>query len=84
MQWTVITVGNVQKAYDVIFNGKGETGENAIEVVNANYGKDVTDEFVEPTVIVDANGNPVGQVADNDAIILLTSVQTVLSNFQTL
>lgn len=59
----------VQKAYDVIFNGKGETGENAIEVVNANYGKDVTDEFVEPTVIVDANGNPVGQVADNDAII---------------
>jgi 2,3-bisphosphoglycerate-independent phosphoglycerate mutase len=59
----------VQKAYDVIFNGKGEKGTDATEIVQANYAKGVTDEFVEPTNLVDSEGNPVALVQDNDAII---------------
>ncbi|RPA64990.1 2,3-bisphosphoglycerate-independent phosphoglycerate mutase [Aerococcus agrisoli] len=59
----------VQKAYDVIFNGKGEKGTDATEIVKANYANGVTDEFVEPTNVVDGEGNPVALVQDNDAII---------------
>lgn len=59
----------VQKAYDVIFNGRGNEAKSAQQVVEASYANDVTDEFVVPSVIVDDQGQALGEVHDNDAII---------------
>jgi 2,3-bisphosphoglycerate-independent phosphoglycerate mutase len=42
-----------RRAYDAIVDGEGERADDAIEAVNASYERDVTDEFIEPTVISD-------------------------------
>jgi 2,3-bisphosphoglycerate-independent phosphoglycerate mutase len=47
----------IQRAYDAIVNGRSERrAEGAVEAVRSSYDADVTDEFVEPTVIGDYDG----------------------------
>ena len=43
----------VQKAYNAIVMGQGNTADSAIDAIDASYKEDVTDEFVVPTVIVE-------------------------------
>ncbi len=57
-----------QKAYEVMTKGSGATAESASQAVEENYQKGNTDEFVEPTVIIE-NGSPVGLIGDNDASV---------------
>jgi 2,3-bisphosphoglycerate-independent phosphoglycerate mutase len=49
--------------------GKGKRAHSASEAIQASYAADLGDEFVEPTVIVDDAGGPIGRVQDGDAII---------------
>lgn len=58
----------VEKAYDAMVYGKGETAESAISAVTDSYENEVYDEFVLPTVIVE-DGKPVGKIEDKDSII---------------
>lgn len=58
----------VQKAYDALRSGVGETSENAVRAVADSYAKDITDEFMLPTVIL-KDGVPTGTVRDQDAVI---------------
>lgn len=57
-----------KKAYDAIVNGIGARAADPISAINAYYQTNITDEFIEPTVI-EFNGQPVGTVDDNDAVI---------------
>lgn len=57
-----------EKAYNVLAFGEGVTAENALEAVEQSYKEDTTDEFVEPTVILDG-GEPVAKINDNDSVI---------------
>ncbi len=57
------------RAYEAYVLGKGHQASNAAEAIQASYAADKGDEFVEPTVIVDADGQPVGQIRDGDAVI---------------
>ncbi len=58
----------VEKAYNALTKGEGETAESAVAALDASYAKDVTDEFFVPTVITKA-GKAVATVNDNDTII---------------
>ncbi len=58
----------VEKAYAALVYGEGETASSAVEAMQNSYDKDVTDEFVVPTVIVE-NGKPVATIKDNDSIV---------------
>lgn len=58
----------VEKAYDVLVNGKGESATSAAEAMKASYAKDVTDEFFVPTAITE-NGAPIATIKDNDTVI---------------
>ncbi len=58
-----------QKAYEAIVDGKGKMAKNAQDAVQTAYGQGTTDEFIEPTVIVRENGQPVAKVNDNDGVI---------------
>lgn len=58
----------VQKAYDALVLGQGETAECGVCAVQQSYDKDETDEFVVPTVIV-KDGKPVATVKENDSVI---------------
>jgi 2,3-bisphosphoglycerate-independent phosphoglycerate mutase len=57
------------RAYAAYVTGAGERANSAQEAVKASYAAERGDEFVEPTVIVDEHGQPIGKVNDGDAII---------------
>lgn len=58
-----------EKAYRALTQSEGNRFKSAEEAIKASYAKGVTDEFIEPSVIVDDGGNPVSRIADNDAVI---------------
>lgn len=58
----------VQKAYDAMVLGKGETCDSAVTCIAESYNKEITDEFVVPTVIT-KDGAPVGKISANDSVV---------------
>jgi len=58
----------VEKAYNALVKGIGETAESGPAGIQASYDADATDEFVLPTVVM-KNGAPVATIQDNDSII---------------
>lgn len=59
----------VQKAYDAIAYGEGPTYQDPIQAIDDSYKQEVYDEFVEPVVLTDDEGQPIGKVEDEDSII---------------
>ena len=59
----------VQLAYNVLINGEGEKATSAISAIESSYQQEIFDEFVKPTVITNAEGNPTATIAQNDSII---------------
>ena len=57
-----------KQAYDAILCGTGATAASAVDAVQAAYDADKTDEFIEPTVILE-DGQPVATFDDADAVI---------------
>lgn len=58
----------VERAFDAIVLGQAEKAQDPIAAVKASYEKGVTDEFIEPVVIVDPQQQPVGLIRDGDAV----------------
>jgi len=58
-----------EKAYRALVYGEGRLVRDPVEVLEKSYQESVYDEFVLPSVIVDAEGRPVGRVRSKDAII---------------
>ncbi len=58
----------IEQAYDVMTSGTGEKANSAKEAVEVSYAKDITDEFVKPTNIVE-NGEVIGLMKDGDGVI---------------
>ena len=58
----------VEKAYNALVLGEGETAACGLCAVQQSYDKDETDEFVKPTVVV-KDGKPVATVKENDSVI---------------
>ncbi len=58
----------VEKAWKAMVKGEGATADDAVEGVAASYANDVTDEFVEPFVVL-KDGKPVATINENDSII---------------
>ena len=57
-------------AYDAIVAGQASThAASPMEAVQASYDAGVTDEFINPVVIVDADKRPVGAIRDGDSVI---------------
>jgi len=59
----------VQKAYECLRTGKGLKAASAPEAVKSSYENDVTDEFIEPTCIVNDESDPLATVEDGDGIV---------------
>ena len=59
----------VKLAYDTLVNATGPKANDAISAVTQSYAKGVTDEFILPTVITDANNQPIAQIKDGDSAI---------------
>jgi len=58
-----------EKWYDSAVRGVGPSATDPLQIVRDAYARDVTDEFVVPTAIVDSSGKPVAPMRDGDAVI---------------
>lgn len=58
----------VEKAYNALTKGIGETAGSAAECLAASYAANVTDEFVLPTIILDG-GKPMATIRANDSVV---------------
>jgi 2,3-bisphosphoglycerate-independent phosphoglycerate mutase len=58
----------VKRAYLGLTKGEGNYATSADEALSRSYDATITDEFVEPAVIL-TDGKPTGIIQDNDAVI---------------
>jgi len=58
-----------EKAYQMLVDGKGEQIDNPIEYLSESYDKNITDEYIEPGIVMEENGQPVGTIKDKDSVI---------------
>ncbi|MCD9016168.1 2,3-bisphosphoglycerate-independent phosphoglycerate mutase [Parachryseolinea silvisoli] len=59
----------VKLAYDLLVKGIGEKSTDALKAVQASYDAGVTDEFIKPIVMVNAQQQPVGTIQEDDVVI---------------
>ena len=59
----------IEKAYKSMIGTSEKKATDPLAVIKESYNQNVTDEFIEPTVLVDEKGEPVGPVRAGDAII---------------
>ncbi|WP_199136402.1 2,3-bisphosphoglycerate-independent phosphoglycerate mutase [Pedobacter sp. ASV12] len=59
----------VKQAYDLMVNGLGEKTTNAEEAIKKSYENHITDEFVKPIVVTQADGSPVATIKPGDVVI---------------
>jgi 2,3-bisphosphoglycerate-independent phosphoglycerate mutase len=59
----------IKLAYDALANGVGEKATDAIAAVENSYAKNVTDEFIKPTVIIAEDQLPLATIKDGDVAI---------------
>jgi 2,3-bisphosphoglycerate-independent phosphoglycerate mutase len=57
------------RAYNAMVRGEGRAAGGAEEAVQGSYDEGVTDEFILPTVIRQADGSPTAVVAAHDAAV---------------
>ena len=58
----------VEKEYNALVRGEGEKATSTIGAVESSYQKEIFDEFIEPTVIVNGE-TPVATIGKHDSVI---------------
>jgi 2,3-bisphosphoglycerate-independent phosphoglycerate mutase len=59
----------VERAFNAMVLGNGEQSDDPVAAMKRSYERGVTDEFVEPVTIIEANKRPVGLIRSDDACI---------------
>ena len=59
----------VKLAYDLLVNGIGTHTTNIANSIAASYTHDVTDEFIQPLVVVDSQDQPIATIQNEDVVI---------------
>ena len=59
----------VKKAYDLLVNGKGTPSKNASDSISESYQNNITDEFIEPIIMVDENEKPIATIQNGDVVV---------------
>lgn len=59
----------VALAYNALVKGEGEKATSASQCIQHSYAKDVTDEFIKPTIITNYKGEPISVIKDGDAVL---------------
>lgn len=59
----------VKKGYDLMVHGEGLKFTSALDAIQDSYSREITDEFIEPTAIVNEQGLPIANISENDVVI---------------
>jgi 2,3-bisphosphoglycerate-independent phosphoglycerate mutase len=63
--------GQTMLTYEALTEGKGETATSPEQAVQNSYAKQIFDEMIKPTVIIDQSGKPVAKISDNDSVVFI-------------
>ena len=58
-----------KKAYDSMVNGRCPHSQSAVDYIRKSYETGVSDEFIVPGTMCDANDQPIGLIRDGDSVI---------------
>lgn len=58
----------IKKAYDLLVFGNGEQFSSAVEAIEKQYENKITDEFINPSVIIE-DGKPIATISEGDVVI---------------
>jgi 2,3-bisphosphoglycerate-independent phosphoglycerate mutase len=58
-----------ERAYKLLVNGEGERATDPLAAIKRSYERDITDEFVEPIVVMSDDGSPVSTIQPGDSVI---------------
>lgn len=59
----------VNRAWNMLVEGEAPVqGTNPVDCIAASYNNDITDEFLEPTIITGGNGEPLATIGEGDSI----------------
>lgn len=63
----------IEKAYRALTGGEGVFKKDPVQAMEKTYAKDVTDEFIEPTVIVKegTDQEPTAVIKDGDSVVFI-------------
>lgn len=59
----------IQLAYDLMVNGKGTRFPDATAAIRAAYEAGITDEFIQPAVLTNAQNEPLACIQEGDAVL---------------
>jgi len=59
----------IEKAYKVMVGSSSEKAKDPMEVIRSSYGRNVGDEYIEPTIITDDQEKPIGPIQEGDTVI---------------
>lgn len=59
----------VKLAYDLLVHGKGTPSHNAVDSIHDSYNNDITDEFIDPIVMVDDQNKPLAVIEPDDVVV---------------
>lgn len=57
-----------KRAYDLLVHSVGERAKDPVAAIRQSYQRGITDEFVDPIVVVRDDGQPVASIQDNDVV----------------
>jgi 2,3-bisphosphoglycerate-independent phosphoglycerate mutase len=59
----------VKLAYDLLTKGEGQKTNDILRSIEHSYAEEITDEFIKPIVYTNAQGVPIAQIQEGDAVI---------------
>jgi len=59
----------VKLAYDLVVNGTGKHTTNLVQSIADSYAENITDEFIQPLLAVDANDTPIATIQPDDVVV---------------
>jgi 2,3-bisphosphoglycerate-independent phosphoglycerate mutase len=59
----------VKRAYDLLVHGTGKKSKDAVLDILESYKNNITDEFIEPLILVDKNDEILVTIQENDVVI---------------
>ncbi len=59
----------IRLAYDLMVNGVGSPFRDVTDAIKSSYQNEVTDEFIQPVFICDADNKPIATIKEGDAVL---------------
>ena len=59
----------IKLAYDLLVNATGKHCKDAYSTILSSYNNNITDEFIEPIVLVDDANNPIATIKEEDVVV---------------